>query len=37
MSRDLGKTLVEDLRRTIKRLERQPEVMAESPRTGFHH
>jgi glutamate decarboxylase len=37
MSRDLGKTLIEDLRRTIKRLERQPEVMAESPRTGFHH
>jgi glutamate decarboxylase len=37
MSRDLGKALIEDLRRTIKRLERQPEVMAESPRTGFHH
>jgi glutamate decarboxylase len=37
MSRDLAKVLIEDLRRTIKRLERQPEVMAESPRTGFHH
>ena len=37
MSRDLAKALIEDLRRTIKRLERQPEVMAEFARTGFHH
>jgi hypothetical protein len=37
MSRDLAEDLVEDLRRSIKRLERQPEVMADSPRTGFHH
>jgi glutamate decarboxylase len=37
MSRDLAEDLVEDLRRIIKRLERQPEVMADSPRTGFHH
>ena len=37
MSRDLAADLVEDLRRTIKRLERQPQAMADSPRTGFHH
>jgi len=37
MSRDLAENLVEDLRRLIKRLERQPEMMADSPRTGFHH
>jgi glutamate decarboxylase len=37
MSRDLARTLMEDMRRTIERLERQPEVMAEAPRTGFHH
>jgi glutamate decarboxylase len=37
MSRDLAEDLVEDLRRTIQRLERQPQVMADSPRTGFHH
>ena len=33
----VAEDLVEDLRRLIKRLERQPEAMADSPRTGFHH
>jgi len=37
MSRDLAEDLVEDFRRVIPRLERQPQAMAESPRTGFHH
>jgi glutamate decarboxylase len=37
MSRDLATTLVEDLGRTIERLEGQPSQMADSPRTGFHH
>jgi glutamate decarboxylase len=37
MSRDLAEDLVEDFRRVIPRLERQPQAMADSPRTGFHH
>jgi glutamate decarboxylase len=37
MSRDLAQTLVEDLRRTIGRLEHEPRESAEGPRTGFHH
>jgi glutamate decarboxylase len=37
MSRDLARSLVEDLRRIIERLEQQTHGGDEGPRTGFHH
>jgi glutamate decarboxylase len=37
MSRDLARSLVDDLRRITERLEHRPRQAAEGPRTGFHH